>query len=184
MKLQELFDKSYDYELYDDNKYESAYRFVISDTVQIVVTVSADYYNIVNDKYWVGELTFTRADENGKMIMSPDDEFNAHHLFNDMKTGDVIKLLTTVVIIAKDAISRKNLDLLIFCAKNSEQSRVKTYRSLVKRINAPSKFEFNDPDNRIYSEPVTIWAIATHDEDYATKLVKDQVGDDATIKSV
>lgn len=169
MKLTELFDTHFEFNLFNDTPYMSQYNFWISDDEQIAVSIALDEFK-VNDKFYMaGDVAFIRGDENGNTIKGNNDH---HGMVGGTDAKTVIKIISTLVEIIKECVSRHDIDIISFGAKSSEQSRVKTYRSLAKRMRGLSKFEFNDPNGYVYAEPSVVWVLSRQPDDITDAYIK------------
>lgn len=146
MKLFELFNDVYEYEVIRKGKYAQSYDFELDDGGKIGVEVMVEEF-ILNDEDILtqAEIIFDRQKKDGGVSVGKGQN-NSLAMTGD---GDSLKILATVMKIIENEIAG-TADFMEIGAFTHEKSKVRVYERLLKR----SGFQIL---KKTYKDAFTVW---------------------------
>jgi acetamidase/formamidase len=139
MKLNELLNSCYEFELDYWGSQGAETRFTIEDGDQIHVEFAMTYVKLEDedeqdymsdDSFSVAEVMFSRVDkETGE---------TAYAITNG---GDALKIFSTVIKVMEEFAAKERPAVISFSSRKTESSRTSFYKSLIKKFSRTSEYE-------------------------------------------
>ena len=147
--LNELFDKPYKVDKLSDNDSKVTYRFYTRDDDNKIKDVYMVFFKLKNKEKNHWELTFElRGGKSIKSSTNFDDMMKTK--YDTTKTGDEIKVFSSVIFAVKKFAKEKNPNTIVFVAMNADstgkggENRINLYRKLTKSIAPKLGFNFSE----------------------------------------